>query len=274
MIWTQFLLERASGNLRAVVYAERAKDTDWTTFDELFWNDLGPINFDQEYDILIEKTGTLVEYKLDGVVVHSFNLATDHGSILSGNDFVPVHSEGVESGLQARIQDGPGEVHVQFDDIVTDYMPQTLNLNAFNADDDKITYPAEVIAHEGEEVDIAADVNDPADILAYLWEQESGPEVIATRVALAGKIVGTDQNFSFKVPNNANKETLTFKVTLVDNAGIETSQQFSLKVDNSKTSTLTGDNDKKKSSGSGAFNPFELMFITAIFAGLIRRRLN
>jgi len=272
MIWTQFLLERASGNLRAVVYAERAKDADWTTFDELFWNDLGPINFDQEYELLIEKTGTLVEYKMDGVLVHSFDLATDHNTILSGDDFVPVHIDGVESGLQTRIQDGPGNAHVRFDDIVTDYMPQTLNLNAFNADDDKIAYPDEVIVHEGEEVDISADVSNPADIQTYLWEQESGSEVIATRSRLAGKIVGTDQNFSFKVPDNANKETLAFKVTLIDKAGTETSQQFSLKVDNSKTSTLTGDEGKKKSSGSGAFNPFELMIFISMLAGLIKCR--
>ena len=130
MIWTQFLIERSGGNNRVVAYAERAKDAAWTTSDELFFTNLGPINLDQEYDMLIEKTGTLVEYKLDGVVVHSFNLATDFNTILSGNDFNPVANEDagvfIESGLQARVQNDAGEARVLFDDVVTDLVSPPL----------------------------------------------------------------------------------------------------------------------------------------------------
>lgn len=97
IIWTQFAVERSGGNNQVFAYAERASNADWSASEELFFKNLGPINLDQEYELLIEKKGTLVEYKLDGAVVHSFDLATDHSTILSGDDFSPVGD--VESSL-------------------------------------------------------------------------------------------------------------------------------------------------------------------------------
>ena len=120
-IWTQFLIERSNGNNRAAVYAARVKDADFATQDDLFFIDVGTINLDQEYELVIVKTGTLVEYKLDGVLVHSFDLATDYSTILSGNDYKPVGD--VESSLDTRVQNDSGEARVTFDDVVTAAVP-------------------------------------------------------------------------------------------------------------------------------------------------------
>jgi len=277
MIWTQFFIERSAGNNRVVAYAERVKDAAWTTWDELFFTNLGPINLDQEYNMLIEKTGTLVEYKLDGVVVHSFNLATDFNSILSGNDFNPVANEGegvfIESGLQARVQNDAGEVRVTFDDVVTDFVSQSLTLNAVNEDNTEVSFPADVIAHEGEVVDLVANVPNPADIAIFLWEQTAGPAVVAAK-GFAGKVVGSKQNFSFTIPSGSNKQALAFKLTLVDRAGVESKQEFNVAVDNSITSTLAPTTSPAVTSGGGggAFNPLMLIFGLSMLLGITRRK--
>jgi hypothetical protein len=122
-IWTQFLIERVGGVNQAVIWAERAADADWSTYEALFWMPLAiPIVLDQEYSVLVEKTGTLVEYFLDGQLVHSFDLASDYGDILSGNIYDVTYDE--HASLTVRVDHDAGEARAQFDNIVTDHKPK------------------------------------------------------------------------------------------------------------------------------------------------------
>lgn len=89
-----FVIERVGGVNQAVIWAERAADAGWFTSEVLFWMPLAtPIALDQEYSVLVQKTGTLVEYFLDGRLVHSFDLASDYGDILSGNIYEVTYEE-------------------------------------------------------------------------------------------------------------------------------------------------------------------------------------
>jgi hypothetical protein len=276
-VWTQFMLERSDGKNRAVAYAERAKDADWNTSDELFWIEVSTsINLDQPYDLLIEKTGTLVEYKLDGVVVHSFDLATDHGAFLSGNDFEPVGD--VESGLHTRLQNDAGLAHVRYDNIVTDYVPPVVSLQAFNTANDMVAYPALPIVHESEQIDLVADVSNPAMVSNYAWEQTGGMDVVISS-RFAGRTVGNDSNLSFTVPPGSNNETLSFELIVLDEAGVEIARPFSMRVDNSAPATFVatagepGSGDSSgNSSGGGAFNPFAIPVLIGLLGLALRRR--
>lgn len=270
-IWTQFLIERAGGQNRAVVYAERAADADWSTWEELFWIDLGPINLDQQYALLIEKTGTQVDYRLDGNLVHSFDLASDYGSVLSGNDFVPVGD--TESGLQVRVQDDAGSAHVRFDDVLTSYQSASVALKIFDHSDTQIGYPAEVLVHEDEAVDLVAEVNDPSMIEAYIWEQVSGPDVILSTAQVQQRPVGNQQTLSFTVPPGSDQQNLGFELHVIDTAGVSMSRPFEFKVDNSAEPTLAvaqdepnskSKSDRKDSGGGGGSFGLSL-----ILAGLL-----
>jgi hypothetical protein len=264
-VWTQFLIEREDGENRAVVYAERAADADWETGDELFWIDLGSINLDQPYALLIEKSGSRVDYRLDGELVHTFDLASDHSDVLSGNDYAPIGE--TETGLQVRISDDAGEAQVVFDDVVTDYQPEAIVLKVFDQSNTEINFPGDVIVHEDEVVDLVASVGDSSKVVAYIWDQVSGTEVTVSAGKFRQRPVGNDQSLSFTVPPGTNLETLGFDLTVVDQAGVQVSRPFEFKVDNSVERTLArtspttkAKTSKGSSSGGGVFNPLMLVF--------------
>ena len=116
-IWTQFGLESDAGVLSAFINTQRSTDATFSTSQEVFSTDIRSINFDQVYTLLIEKTGSIVEYKIDGDVVFTLDLANDFNTVLSGNDFAPTGN--AESFVGARVQNQAGEVLALFDDIIT-----------------------------------------------------------------------------------------------------------------------------------------------------------
>lgn len=114
-IFTQLTIEDNEGVLRAFIYASKVTDPNFATETELFFINLPlAIAYDQQYSLVIETVGTVVNYKVDGITYHSFDMAT-HPQ-LSGNIF-PTDTP---SSLQARVHRGPGEAHVLFDDVITD----------------------------------------------------------------------------------------------------------------------------------------------------------
>lgn len=260
LIWTQFLIEREGGENRVVVYAERVKDADWSTWDELFWINLGPINLDQPYALLVEKSGTRVDYRLDGTLVHSFDLATDHAGVLSGNDYVPVGE--TESGLHVRVSGTAGMGVVRFDDVITDHSAPVLKLKVFDDTNAVVNYPPNAFVHEGEIVDLRAETGETPRVAAYVWEQLSGTGVLTASAKGSQRQMGNDQSLSFTVPPGSNLETLKFDLTVVDDAGVQASRSFELNVDNSAERSLArapADTDSKStkssSSGGGATDP-------------------
>ena len=280
-VWTQFTIRRNLGVNRAFVYAERAQNTDWSASDQLFFIDVTPaagINLDQDYVLLIEKTGTLVEYKLDGVLVHSFDLATDHQPILSGNVFTPVREAGFDqsAGIQARIQDDAGAVHASFDDIVTELVGPTVTLDAADENGADVALPTEVFVKVGEVITLKAKTTAP-DVF-YAWTQEAGELVTPARIAhqqvQISSLIGTAQTLSFTVPAGTDAQSLRFKVTVTDQNGVETEQDFELKVDQTVASTLAPTTlpAVPVSGGGGAINPFALIFGYLLFVSLYSRR--
>lgn len=277
-IWTQFLIERAGGVNRAVVYAERAANAAWTIGDELFRIVLpNPIALDQEYDLLIEKTGTRFEYLLDGNVVHSVDLATEHSDVLSGNLYEVTYDH--HAALQVRVDDDAGEARVRFDDVVTDIPPTALAVNAFNAADTQVDLPARVIANEGEIIDLVAGVSDPVDVVAYLWEQTSGPDVdVGAPRPRAARAIGSESNLSFTVPAGSDGQDLGFRVTVVNQAGMDSAEEFVVSVDNGADSTLgtdfsgAEDEDDDDEDGGSSLGPIVLIAGILLCAIAVRRR--
>lgn len=168
-IWTQFLIERVGGVNQVVVYAERAADANWSAWQELFWIPLAtPIALDQEYSVLVEKTGTLVEYFLDGQLVHSFDLATDYGNILSGNIYGVTYD--VHASLTARVDNDAGEAHVLFDNIVTDHTPEP-DIKANGSDD-----PLQIPIGTPLQVEVSLVSNDETGEVADWWLMAEAPD--------------------------------------------------------------------------------------------------
>ena len=88
-----FVIERVGGVNQAVIWAS-GRLTPAGLPRKYCWMPLAtPIALDQEYSVLVQKTGTLVEYFLDGRLVHSFDLASDYGDILSGNIYEVTYEE-------------------------------------------------------------------------------------------------------------------------------------------------------------------------------------
>ncbi len=226
-----------------------------------------PVHENQEYDLFIDVTGTLVEYKLDGTIVHSFDLATDHQPILSGN--VYPYSTG-NSGVQARIRDAAGEIHALFDDIRTSITPISVVLNTQNSNNASVALPTttNIFVNEAETITLSANANGGISNI-YLWEQTSGNavEVLTTapRQNLANRnVLGNGSTFSFKVPVGSNNSDLGFSVSVVNTlSGSETTEVFVLKVDNAQSSTIAAlvpvtpsptPSTSNDSSGGGFFN--------------------
>lgn len=256
------------------VFAERFNDatgaTQRTTLISQTLNDTCLL--DTEYDLSIEKTDNSLVFRKDGAVVHTMSIATPSH---------PAKGQRLKV-VRADTRGGIGSTHALFDDISTDYTAPSLSLNAQNSNDEDVAYPQQAIVNEGELVTLTAAVTNPGSISAYIWEQTAGPDVTiaAPRPGLANRIVGSNnQTLSFTVPTGADTQTLQFKVTIIDNSGVESAQSFQMSVDNSATSTLatavttnptttTGGG----SSGGGAFNP--LIFIMLLTLYLFRRFRN
>jgi len=271
-LWTQIVLDRfADGTFRASAYLERASDANYTMGEEIFFQVLTPtlpVAYDVEYELAIEQVDKIVNYKVDGETLFSFDLTSSN--VFSGNLYEV--TDNAYSQLNARIQDGPGKVVAIFDDIITDLMPATITLNGTNSDDEQVVLPEEVVVNVGEEITLTADSSDASDVINYIWQQTAGTNVDITSANVAGNTI------SFMVPEGSDTEDLDFELTTVSTSGLETKEQFSLAVDNSQTSTLSSDTtpepEQTSSSGGGSFNSFLLLILFLAFSRKVTLRSN
>ncbi len=82
------------------------------------------------------------------------------------------------------------------------------------------------------------------------------------------------------MPPGSDTQILAFKVTVVDNSGGVTIQEFDMTVDNSATSTLPAEeplattpaSTTSSSSGGGALNPLLLLFGWLLYFGLLMKK--
>ncbi len=104
-------------------------------------------------------------------------------------------------------------------------------------------------------------------------EQTSGPDVAAKGIT-ASKVVGSESTFTFTIPVGADTQTLAFRVTVADNAGVESTQSFDMSVNNTTTSTFAAtedDGSTSNSSGGRALNPFLILIGWVFYLGLTKR---
>jgi len=78
-------------------------------------------------------------------------------------------------------------------------------------------------------------------------------------ISASARIVSTEETFTFTVPAGSDAEDLAFKLTTVANSGLESTEEFSFKVDNLQESTLSPA-EEESSGGGGSFN-FLLIFM-------------
>jgi len=271
-IFSQLGIERFSdGRFRAFAYASRSIDADFNTETELFFEVLSPTNpivYDQQYALAIEQVGTVVNYMIDNEVLHSFDLATH--ALLNDNIYQEVKGQ---SAISARVHSGSGKAVVLFDDITTDSVPVSVSLNVINGDGDTVAFPVDVIVNEGELVTLNANIADPSTVQSYIWEQTAGMDVDVQSAATKVKI-GSSNTLVFNVPAGSDTQNLAFELTVLNDAGVESSQKFNLNVDNSATPTLAPTPvtpPTTSSGGGGTINPLFLLLLLMI-AGVVRLR--
>lgn len=115
------LRRQGDGSFRAEIYASKVLNSDFTSESQLFYQVLTPtvpVSYNQPYALEIEQKDTVVNYKIDGFTHFSFDLKDNITyPVLSGNLYPA--SDSAFTQLQTRVQDGPGEAHVSFDNIIT-----------------------------------------------------------------------------------------------------------------------------------------------------------
>lgn len=124
-IYSHISLERnTDGRFRIQIYAGRATDFDFNSETDLFFPSFFPltpefplpISYGDIFELAIEKVEGLINYKVNGVTLFTFDpYDTTAYPALSGNVYPA--SDRAENGIQARVQNGPGEAHIQFDDL-------------------------------------------------------------------------------------------------------------------------------------------------------------
>ena len=284
-VYTQIALDRQpDGSFRLSSYIERADDADYNSSTEIDFQVLSPATapaYDVSYDVAIELAGNVVNFIVDGEILHSYDLSTSE--VLSENLYPPTDIAKAE--LNTRVQFGPGKVVALFDDITTNLMPPVSTLNATDSSDENVALPEEVIVNVGEVVTLIAESSNPDDIIRYLWEQISGTNVdiptasgrTSSLIAASARVVGTEDTFSFTVPAGSDTEDLAFRLTTIANSGLETTEEFSFKVDNTQDSTLSpvmmNEEEEEESSGGGGSLNFFLIFML-LLTFLVRKGLR
>ncbi len=252
--WAALQIERVAGAMRATINIWREDPNHIDGGTDVDWQELtGSYEMDIPYEVAIERTETNLNFYIDSQLKYQFNI--------TGNNY-PVKG-GTYKIVRAEKRSDAGEVYVRADDIITDYEPPALGLNATNSNEEQIELPTDTNVQEGETVTLTATVDNIADIDAFIWQQTAGPDVT---INMASRIVGSDQSITFTVPDGSDGNTLGFTVTVVDQFGVDATLAFSFKVNNSQDSTL---NDSSK-SGSGSTSVSSLLLLTLLLVGLIK----